>query len=105
MPAKKKAKAAKKKAARKPRATPKPDPPAEPPAKPPVEQPDPPAADTAPKRKAGQRVASVRSRRPSFNRAGLSFSADTPVTVREDEIGSERFERIINEPMLRVELQ
>jgi len=64
-----------------------------------------PPPETTPERKAGERVASVRSRRAAFNRAGLSFSADIPVTVREKEIGADRFERIINEPMLRCDIQ
>jgi len=65
----------------------------------------PPPAETPPERKVGERVASVRSRRERFNRAGLRFSAHLPVIVREDEIGTERFERILAEPWLRVEMQ
>jgi len=60
-----------------------------------------PPPETTPERKVGERVASVRSRRERFNRAGLQFSAHLPVTVREDEIGTERFERILAEPALR----
>jgi len=54
--------------------------------------------------KPSDRVMTVRSRRPSFRRAGLLFSSAEPTTVRETEIGKERFERIIDEPQLRCEL-
>ncbi|HUU55243.1 MAG TPA: hypothetical protein VMY87_10035 [Armatimonadota bacterium] len=50
------------------------------------------------------RVMTVRSRRPSFRRAGLLFTSTEPTTVRESEIGKEQFERIVNEPQLRCEL-
>jgi hypothetical protein len=53
--------------------------------------------------KPSARIVSVRSRRPSFNRAGLRFTAAEPVTVREAEIGPDRFAAIINEPQLRCE--
>ena len=92
MAAKKKAakkKAAKKGAARKPAVAPKAPP-----------RDEPPAAEP-PKRKVGERVVVVRSRPQRFCRAGLEFSSRSPVTVREAEIGTERFERILAEPMLR----
>ncbi len=65
--------------------------------------PSPPTAPPEPAPKASGRVMTVRSRRQRFRRAGLTFST-APTTVREDEIGEERFERILNEPQLRCEL-
>ncbi len=53
---------------------------------------------------AAGRVMTVRSRRQRFNRAGLTFST-APTTVRESEVGEERFERILKEPQLRCELE
>jgi len=61
-----------------------------------------PAAKAA---KAAGRTMSVRSRRARFNRAGLHFTATMPVIVNEAEIGAERFDRILNEPALRCELE
>ena len=61
-----------------------------------------PVASNPPEKPAG-RVISVTSRRPSFNRAGLRFNADTPTIVHEAEIGPERFEAILAEPNLRCE--
>ena len=61
-------------------------------------KPSPPTASADP-----GRVMTVRSRRPSFNRAGLRFSATIPTTVREDEVGADRFDRILAEPQLRCE--
>lgn len=49
------------------------------------------------------RVLSVRSRRASFNRAGLRFINTVPTIVRESEVGPERFGRILSEPNLRIE--
>jgi hypothetical protein len=50
------------------------------------------------------RVMTIRSRRERFNRAGLTFTNTTPTTVREDEVGTERFDRILAEPQLRCEM-
>ena len=60
--------------------------------------PEKPAAQT------GGRVMTVRSRRESFNRAEIRFTNTTPTTVREDEIGTEHFDRILAEPQLRCEM-
>jgi len=100
-----KKKAAKKKAAARRRAAPKPAPPSGPPdeSSPPA-QPANPATRPAGKPAtppAGKRIMSVRSRRERFNRAGLRFIATIPMIVREEEIGTERFERILAEPQLR----
>jgi len=51
------------------------------------------------------RVVTVRSRRERRNRAGLSFNNFNPIIVREDEIGAERFDLIVADPMLRCDLQ
>ena len=50
------------------------------------------------------RVMTVRSRGVRFNRAGLRFSNTIPTIVREDDIGAERFDRILAEPNLRCEM-
>ena len=50
------------------------------------------------------RVMTVRSRRERFHRAGITFVNTTPTTVREDEVGRENYERILNEPQLRCEM-
>jgi len=60
--------------------------------------PEKPAAQT------GGRVMAIRSRRERFNRAGLTFTNTTPTTIREDEVGTERFDRILAEPQLRCEM-
>jgi len=59
--------------------------------------------EPTPDPKPSGRVMTVRSRRPSFRRAGLLFTSTEPTIVRESEIGKERFERIIDEPQLRCE--
>jgi len=52
----------------------------------------------------GQRWLSVRSRRARFNRSGLRFASHFATTVSEKEIGTERFERLLEEPQLRCQL-
>jgi len=61
-----------------------------------------PIARACPER--SRRVMSVRSRRERRNRAGLSFNNFNPMIVREDEIGAERFDLIVADPMLRCEM-
>ena len=51
------------------------------------------------------RTISVRSRGERRNRAGLSFNTYTSAIVRECEIGTDRFEAILADRMLRCELQ
>ncbi len=49
----------------------------------------------------GKRVISVTSRTASFQRAAIRFNNREPIVVKEAEIGTERFEKILAEKMLR----
>jgi len=76
------------------------------PAAKPAAKPKPKAKPKAqPDTKPSGRVMTVRSRRPSFRRTELLFTSAEPTIVREDEVGKERFDRILAEPALRCELK
>ena len=50
------------------------------------------------------RTMTVHSRRERFNRAGMTFRSTVPTTVSETDIGTETFDRILDEPNLRCEM-
>jgi hypothetical protein len=58
------------------------------------------SGESAQQPKTGDRVFAVRSRPEGFNRAGLRFTREVPTIVKESEIGTDRLEAILAEPLL-----